>query len=165
MPRLSACKVCDVKISLEDEKVKIKNKSYHKECYVKLQYEREQYKLLIKKICEIFDIEVPNGLILKQIKQYKEEFQYSYSGMLYTLWFMSDIEGKRFTEIKYGIALIKYYYEKAKSYFEQQQRILDSMSSNENLEIKIREVKVNLNKVYSNKNKYLLNINDLLGGE
>lgn len=165
MAKLSKCKVCDNDILTDYEKIKVKNKNYHKECYDKYLYEKEQYKLLVSKICEIFNIDVPTGLILKQIKQYKEEFNYTYSGMHYTLWYMTEIEGKLFTEIKYGIALIKYYYEKAKQYYIQQEKIQNSILNKGHEEAKVKEIKINLDKVYYKQNNYLLNINDLLGGE
>jgi hypothetical protein len=85
--------------------------------------------------------------------------------MTYTLWFIKYIENKSFNETKYGIALIKYYYEKAKEYYEQQQRIFNSIQNIPNEEVKIKEVKINLDKVYNKQNQFLIDINELLGGE
>jgi hypothetical protein len=134
------------------------NKKYCKSCGEKKLQESEQYNTLIKTICIYFNIEVPTGLILKQIKQYKAEFQYEYTGMTYTLWYLKEIKRNSFEE-KYGIALIKYEYENAKNYFLQQQSIQNSVNNIKHEE-KIREIKVNSKK--QNRNLYLVNIDELL---
>jgi len=60
--------------------------------------------------------------------------------------------------------LIKYYYEKAKDYFEHQQRISDSIVNVDTIET--RTVKVNLNNVKRKReDKFTFNIDDLIGGD
>jgi hypothetical protein len=162
MARTSKCKKCEKKI-VKEEKYIVSGKGYCEDCYEDILIEKESYKNLISIVCEYFNIEKPTGLILKQIKQYRDEFNYSTSGITYTLWYIKEIEGKSFNEVKYGIALVKYYYEKAKQYFEQQERISRSV---DNFEIKTREVKLNINKVYDKKKDHLtINLEDLIGGE
>lgn len=162
MARLSTCKNCGVKMTKE-EKMIYSNKSYCKECYDKLIYEKEEYKKLIDLICTYFKIEVPTGLIFKQIKDYKEQFGYNYAGMMYTLWFIKEIENKNFTEIKYGVALIKYNYEKAKAYFEQQSKIENSITEKPKEIIKTVTIKPIINK--NKKNEMLFNIESLFKRE
>lgn len=164
MARKSKCKNCSIEITKE-EKFIANGKGYCKVCHDEIQVEIENYKLLICTICEYFNINEPTGLIIKQIQQYKKEFNYSNSGIGYTLWYIKEIKGKTFNEIKYGIALVKYHYDEAKKYFEQQQRISNSVNS-EQQEIKTREIKLNINKVYKKeRNNFTINIDDLLGGE
>lgn len=159
--RKSTCKDCAIELSKED-KYTYSNKSYCKICYDKIQVTKQEYNLLIKTICQYLDIEKPTGLIFKQIKDYKEQLDYTYSGITYCLWYIKAIEGKSFTELKYGIALVKYNYEKAKAYFIQQQKISGSVQNIKQEEI--NEVKINLDKVYAKKNSFLIDIDDLLKG-
>lgn len=163
MPRKSKCKGCSIEITKE-EKYIISGKGYCKTCHDEIQHEKENYKLLISTICEYFGIDKPTGLIIKQVKQYKDEFDFSNAGIGYTLWYLKEIKNKSF-ELKYGIALVKYHYEEAKQYFDQQQKISDSVIT-EKPEVKTREVKLNINKVYKkNVNNYTIDLNELVGGE
>lgn len=127
MARMSTCKSCGAKISKE-EKLIISSKPYCKECGEKLQKESEEYKKLVEIICEYYQIQCCTGLMFKQIKEYKTQFEYTYNGMIYTLWYIKEIEKKSFSEIKFGVAYIKYYYEKAKDYYEQQSKISQSVT-------------------------------------
>ena len=162
MARKSKCKGCEIELTKE-ERFSDAGKSYCKSCYDKIMTEKENYKNLIGTICHYFDIDEPTGLMVKQIKQYKEEYGYSNSGIGYTLWYLKEIEGRTFNEKKYGIALVKYSYEKAKGYFEQQQRIQSSVLIEE---VKTKQIKLNLNKVYKKETEnYTLDIDKLLGGE
>jgi predicted amidophosphoribosyltransferase len=164
MARKSKCKNCSKELSKE-ERIVDGGKSYCENCHNDAQLEKENYKLLISTVCEYFSIDEPTGLIVKQIQQYKNEYKYTNSGIGYTLWYIKEIKGKTFSEPKYGIALVKYHYEEAKRYFDQQQRISNSIGT-ENQEVKTKEVKVNINKVYKKDvNKFTIDINQLLGGE
>lgn len=164
MARKSKCKGegCEKELTKEEKYID-SGKSYCKDCYDKISHEKDNYKILIGTICQYFRINEPTGLMVKQIKQYKTEYGYSNSGIGYTLWYLKEIEGKSFNETKYGIALVKYNYEKARNYFEQQQRIQSSVNVEE---VKVKQVKLKLNEVYKkNNDKFTFDINELLGGE
>lgn len=161
MARLSTCKGCEAKLTKE-EKFIYSNKSYCKQCYDKIILEKESYNNLIKTICEYFNIQFPEGLMYKQIKDYKEQFGYTYNGMSYTLWYCKEILSKNFDK-KYGVALIKYEYNNAKNYFNSQQDIKNSIQDIK--ENSINRVIINLDKLYQkDKNKMLFNLDDLTGG-
>ena len=163
MARLSSCKGCDKQITKEQKHI-YSGKGYCKTCYDELHSNNEDRKTLLKLICEYYQIEVPTGIMMKQIKEYKDEFKYTYAGMTYTMWYIKMIENKPFDDAKYGIAYIKYYYEKAKAYFEQQQKITNSVNIN-NEEIKVVERKINVHKVYAKPNEHLLDLNTLIKEE
>lgn len=162
MARLSTCKMCNKKITKE-EKIMVSNKPYCLECGEKLKQEAEEYKQLIDHICEYYQIQCCTGLMLRQIKEYKEKFQYTYNGMLYTLWFVKEIERRPFNEVKYGVAYIKYYYEKAKEYFEQQNKISESVKKIENKN-NIKTVKIKSTMQNEKGKDFLFNINSLFEG-
>lgn len=162
MGRKSKCKGCD-KLIIKEEKFVHSNKTYCKECYDQIQLTGQSYNLLIKTICEYLNVERPTGLIFKQMKEYKDQLGYSYDGMVYTMWYIKSIEGKSFSDSKYGIALVKYSYEKARNYFNNQQKIEASVrDSNDNGEEKINVVKVNMDKVYVKKKDFVFNLDELI---
>lgn len=158
MARLSKCKGCG-KILQSDEKYTYANKTYCSKCYDLKMKEREDYDNLIQWICKYFNQVSPNGMILKQIKDYKETFQYTYAGITYCLWYLTEIKGIKL-EIKYGIGLVKFEYENAKNYFLQQQSIQNSVKNIEPPIQITRKVKMKTNRNYNN--KFLINIDEMI---
>lgn len=153
----STCKGCNTSIPSGEAQI-YSGKKYCNRCYELKLKDKKEYDELLKAIMYYFNIDVPSGLILKHIKEYKEQFNYTYAGMQYCLWYCKEIKGLRF-DIKYGIAIIKYEYENAKDYFLQQQKVLDSVSKI-NHEEKVREVKVNVKR--QEQKKLLINIDELI---
>jgi hypothetical protein len=159
MTRMSTCKFCGDKLTKE-EKYTYSSKTCCKKCYdIKIQ-EKQQYDSLLKDILQYFNLSVPNGLILKQIKEYKENFKYTYGGIQYCLWYLTEIKGMKL-EVKYGIGIVKFEYENAKNYFEQQQSIQNSIVKPLENEV-VHKVKFKINS--RKKDKFLINL-DELGGE
>lgn len=157
MARLSKCKTCSKELR-PDEKHVYSNKNYCKQCYDSKIKDKQEYDSLISWICEYFNTKVPNGLILKQVKEYKEAFNYTYGGMNYCLWYITYIKNVKL-EIKYGIALVKFEYENAKEYFLQQENIKKSMVKPKNLEV-VKTIKLKNNTgLYG---KFLINIDELI---
>lgn len=115
MARLSKCKGCGVELQPKDRKV-FSNKTYCDSCYNLKLKEKTEYDALINWVCEYWKQDSPNGLILKQIKDYKDTFNYTYAGMHYCLWYVTSILGQQL-ELKYGVAKVKYYYDKSKEYY------------------------------------------------
>lgn len=138
MARLSTCKKCTKQITAS-EKYIFSGKSYCEDCYKILRRDADAFKELIDHICKKFEIIQPTGLILKQVKEYKNELKYSYAAMTYTLWYIEEILRKEL-ELKYGIAIVKYYYEEARHYYEQQEKITNSITD---VEIQTKIVKNN----------------------
>lgn len=61
----------------------------------------------------MFHLDIPNGLIMKQIREYVDKYKYTYTGIQYCLWYMTSVKNKKM-DIKYGIALVKFEYEMLK---------------------------------------------------
>ena len=74
------------------------------------------------------------------------------------MWYITDILN-RTLEKKYGIALVKYEYENAKMYYNNQEKISNSVqnSNNETKEV-MRKVKINNKSI---KHKFLLNLDEV----
>jgi predicted RNA-binding Zn-ribbon protein involved in translation (DUF1610 family) len=160
MSRLATCKGCGKKLQ-PDEKYVHSSKAYCKDCYDSIHRDGEEYKTLIDFICTNYEIERPTGLMLKQIKEYKNEYSYSYAAMTYTLWYAKEILSKQFIE-RYGVALIKHYYNEAKSFYTDQEKIKNQMMQLENVEIKTKVVKRKSNSNLNNTNSSLINLENLL---
>lgn len=129
MARLSTCKNCNKQIQKDEPKFKYSNKTYCDKCYNLKLKEKKDYDNLINAILIYFDIDKPNGRILKQIKDFKENFNYTYAGMHYCLWYLKEIKNIKF-DVKYGITLVSYEYENSKRYFFKQQKIEQSINKN-----------------------------------
>lgn len=161
MSRPAHCKLCGVVLKPE-EKVKFKSKTYCTNCYTKLNRESEEYKSLIAYICDVFNIEKPTGMMLAQIKDYKNNYSYTYGGMKYTLWYYTEIAQKE-PIVKYGVGSIKYYYEEAKNYYSEQEKRIEKaklLSDTVNDRILTRKARRNT------PHNLLVNIEDIIkGGE
>lgn len=162
MARLSTCKDCGIKLKPEEKHIH-SSKVYCDKCYEKIMRDSDEYKKLIKFICDNYLIETPTGLMLKQIKEYKTNYSYTYGGMTYTLWYIKEILNKEFI-VMYGVALIKYHYDEACNYYLHQEEIKKSMEINSKAEIKTKVVKVNRSN-NNTKNSSLIDLGSLLGGD
>ncbi|MBU5331720.1 hypothetical protein KQI61_05885 [Anaerocolumna aminovalerica] len=162
MPRLASCKGCGKKLH-PHEKFTHSSKSYCDVCYKKVTRDSNEYKQLVEFICDNYKIEKPTGLMFKQIKDMKIENGYSYGGMTYTLWYCKEILMKQLN-VKYGVTLIKFYYDEAKNYYNEQERLIKQLNELEDIELKTKVIKINKQTGNSTTNKSLINLNDLLGG-
>lgn len=144
MARMAKCKGCGIPLAPED-RYRRNSKTYCKECFEKAERNAEEYKDLVEFICENYGsgepLEKPTGLMLKQIKEYKNEYGYTYGGMAYTLWYCKEVLGKSLVE-KYGIGIVKYYYEEAGEYYLQQERIKERVEASEPAAGKVNIVKM-----------------------
>ena len=161
MARLSTCKGCGKKLQPE-EKYSHASKTYCKECYEKILRDSDEYKQLIEFICTNYEIERPTGFMLKRIKDMKTEYGWSYAAMTYTLWYCKEVLGKQLIE-KYGVALVKHFYEEASNYYSQQEKMKEQIKKLENAEVKTKVVKRNQS-TSNNANSSLINLGNLLEG-
>lgn len=140
MARLSTCKNCGKKLQSEEKHIHA-SKTYCEECYQKILRESDEYKQLIEFICVNYEIERPTGFMFKQIKDMKTDFGWSYAAMTYTLWYCKEILGKQLNE-KYGVALVKHFYEEASDYYTQQEQIRNQMEKLKDVEIKTASLSI-----------------------
>lgn len=161
MARLSTCKGCGKKLKPE-EKYMHSSKPYCKKCFENIERESSEYKQLIDFICENYDLDRPTGFMLKQIKEYKNDYGFSYAAMTYTLWYCKEILNKSLIE-KYGVVLIKHYYDEAKEYYSQQEKLKEQV--NKLSDVKKKTKLVNRSSMRTKtKSASLINLGDLLEG-
>lgn len=106
-------------------------KRYCKSCLESKKIEIQERNELYALIKSLYNIPYPNGMMLKQIKNFKEEFSYTYEGMRKTLLYLSKKSNVSFS-IKYGLGIISYKYDEANLFYkEQEERMLKAAFTQE----------------------------------
>jgi hypothetical protein len=76
---------------------------------------------LVTFICDLFNINKCNDMILRQINKYVTEHGYSYKDIARALCYFTDIQGKT-VDLKYGIGIVPFVIDEARRYFEQERK-------------------------------------------
>lgn len=105
------CGYCN-KNTRKSESIHHGSKYYHDNCYKEFVKNRDDRAELIDYICQLYKIDKPSGMILNQIKEYHNNLNYKYKGMLLTLKYFYETLGNTVREDD-GIGIIPYMYDKA----------------------------------------------------
>lgn len=93
----------------------------HKECAEKHKANKSQeekdLEALEKYIMHLFDEPYVNARVRKQLKEYKEQYNFTYSGILKTLIYWYEIKGNSTEKANGGIGIIPYVYNDALKYY------------------------------------------------
>ena len=106
----------------KEEYVLVATRRYaHKSCADAAQkdefQEAKDKEELEKYIMQLFKTEYVDPRIQKQIKQYKEEYNFSYSGMRKALIYFYEIKGNSLEKSNGGIGILPYIYKRAHDYY------------------------------------------------
>lgn len=141
------------------------SKYYCKICYENKQKEAQDYKALIAYICELYQIDVPTGWMLKQIKDYKDQFHYTYRGIKTTLHYFYEIQEGNSVEDSLGIGIVPFVYDEAKKFYIDKKAIKDNLKDCDMQKVQNRKKVIHINRNQDEKNKYkemaLINIEEL----
>jgi hypothetical protein len=135
MARQVKCPYCEQKFDKE-EAYEYKKKYYHPKCFEQWEQEKTHRQELIKYICELFRIDAPTGIILKQIKDFQEDYKYKLKGMELALRYFHETLGNRPQEGS-GIGIVPFVYEDAKNYYIKQMKISESIENHKDEEITV----------------------------
>ncbi|MGG1444918.1 hypothetical protein ABE354_23280 [Brevibacillus laterosporus] len=115
MARKPKCPKCTYEV---DKKLSVKHASkyYHEECYEKFIKAKDDRLELIDYICTLHKTKIPHGLILKQIKEFTDTYEYTHKGITLTLRYFYETLGNQVREGD-GIGIVPYVYEEAKKFF------------------------------------------------
>ncbi len=127
-PRKVKCPECGT-FNDKENTVLHNNRYYCKVCYENKIREAQDYKDLIAYICELFEIDAPTPLMCKQIKDYKEQFNYTYRGMKTTLHYFFEIQEGNDPADSLGIGIIPFVYEEAKKFYIDKKAVKDSVTA------------------------------------
>lgn len=105
-----------------EEYVQINKTRYaHKACYdrhnAELTQEERDKNVLLNFIKKLFDIQVVPEKINRQIKDYHENKEYTYSGIYKSLVWFYQIKGHSIEKANGGIGIVPYVYEDARNYY------------------------------------------------
>jgi len=151
------CKVCSKEVN-KTECVKKGSKYVCKECSDKLDRETKAYKDLVDYTLKIFNTDKVDGLVLKHIKDYKDNYNYTYGGIQYTLWYCKEILKMSFDQ-KYGLGIVKMKYIEAENYFISTQKRIENSVNAKHYEK--REITIKLDKVFGSKKPILINLDEI----
>lgn len=116
--------MCNYLVDKEtQESVKHSSKTYHQNCFQQFELGKQHRRELHEYICELYNMPVVSGFILKQIKDYEEIYGYKLTGIKAALHWFHFIDGNSVEAAnkKYkaqGIGIVPHIYEKAKSYYQ-----------------------------------------------
>lgn len=116
------CKYCSQHFDASvEEYVKIKNRYAHKQCAEDYEKNRTQEDIdlenLEKYIMKLFDEPYINARIRKQMKEFKQTYKYTYSGMHKALIWWYEIKGNSTEKANGGIGIIPFIYDNARDYY------------------------------------------------
>jgi hypothetical protein len=127
MARLVKCPYCETQLD-KDEAYEYKKKYYHQKCFNEWQQEKEHRQQLIDYICKLYRIEVPSGMILKQIKDFQTEYKYKLKGMELALRYFHETLGNPVQQGA-GIGIVPFVYEDAKNDYIKKMKISESLQN------------------------------------
>lgn len=106
----------------------------HKSCVKEPQLPQDNdYDELIKYIKELFKTNTISAKIIRQIRSYRRDYNYTYSGIQKSLEWFYEKQGNTLENSNYGIGIVPYVYEQARDYYYQ---LFTAKNTNENVDIK-----------------------------
>lgn len=141
------CKYCGRRFDRDvEDTYKIGNRYAHTECAINYEAaktkEEKDRTALEEYVKQLFEITYISPKIAKQIKTFKEEYKYGYSGILKTLKYYYEIKNGDISKANQGIGIVPYLYMEAYKYY---QTIEKANQNNNNVcisEIQTREIKI-----------------------
>lgn len=93
----------------------------HQECSLteeqKISKEEQDKIDLENYILKLFKVDYVDARVRKQIKQYREEFNYTYSGIRKALTYFYEVKGNSIEKANGGIGIVPYVYQHAYNYY------------------------------------------------
>lgn len=119
MARKVKCPVCD-KMNPKDETVKLGNRYYCPACAEERNHQQlSDWDILFQYICWLYRIPNLTGQMYKQLKDYRDNWEYTDIGMYHTLRYYHEILGKPVKDDA-GLGIIPYYYDRARAFIYKQ---------------------------------------------
>lgn len=142
------CVYCKERFDRDKEPfVQVSPRRYaHAECakihYVDKSQEEKDYQALEEYIKNLFNEDYVSARIKKQIKEMREEYGYTYSGMLKTLVWWYEIKKNSVEKANEGIGIIPYVYKNACDYYYALYLANIVNSEFENYQIPVKEIHI-----------------------
>lgn len=161
------CYYCGEKFDRDKEPtVQVSARRYaHKKCAEENQIEKTQEEKDLEEleqyIIKLFNEPFVNARIRKQIKSYKEKYNYTYSGMLKSLIWFYEVKGNSIEKSNHGIGIIPYIYQDAMNYYYSLYlaQMINEKKDVKQYKTKVREIEIKSPKALPKKIK-LFNLGD-----
>lgn len=128
--------VCEGKYPKE-EMVKVSGLNHCKPCAEKKEKETQDRKILHLTIQKVFRTPYPSGQMLRQIKQFQEERNYTLENMTKTICYLVKVHKKQPYQ-NGGLAFIPHYYDSAVKYYHDQDERRENSKDVEHKVVKIK---------------------------
>lgn len=150
------CKYCGAQFDRNSVPfVEVGSRRYaHKKCAEEIEQSKSQeekdYENLEKYIKEIFKTKTVSARIKKQIKDFHEEYQYTYSGIQKTLYWWFELKGGSLEKANNGIGIVPFVYQDALDYFYRLYlaQIANNISSDQIKKAKVQEIEIGSPRAY-----------------
>jgi molybdopterin converting factor small subunit len=159
MAKLVKCPYCEKKLP-KDEAVTHSKRYYHQNCFDEMQRNKEDRKELIEYICNLYNLDAPTGLILKQVKDFQETYNYKFKGIMLALQYFHDTLDNPVREGD-GIGIVPYVYEDAKRHYITRVNVENSLENIEGDFIKKKMIKVKSPELEHHKKLQAIDISSL----
>ncbi|MCS4323966.1 hypothetical protein [Bacillus subtilis] len=130
MGRQVKCPYCKTKLD-KDSAIPYKKRYYHEKCFNTWKQETDHRKELIQYICNLYGLTSPTGMMLKQIKEYQEEYGYKLKGIELALRYFYETLDNQPREGD-GIGIVPFVYDEAKRHYIRQKAIRKSAEDPKN---------------------------------
>jgi hypothetical protein len=140
MAKLVKCPYCEKRVD-KDDAVTHSKRYYHEECFNTWEQDKQHRKDLIEYICDLYQIEVPTGIILKQIKDFQENYKYKLKGIELALKYFHETLRKPVREGD-GIGIVPFVYEDAKKHYLMKLKVEDSLENIDTDSIEVKTIAI-----------------------
>lgn len=130
------------------------SKYYCPICYENKQSETNEYKELIAYICELYGLDAPTGWILKQIKDFKEQYNFTNKGIKSTLHYFFEIQEGNEPNGETGIGIVPFVYDEAKKFYLDKKAVKDSIANCDSSQINNNKKTIKIKRELSQTNSY-----------
>lgn len=122
MAKLVKCPFCGLQFDRDKvDFIQVGRRFAHVSCYENAEKNKTQEdkdrEALEGYIMKLFGEDYVNARVRKQIKQYREEYNYTYSGMLKALVYFFEVKKNSIEKANGGIGIVPYIYKDAYNYY------------------------------------------------
>lgn len=144
----------------KDELVKIGQKNFCKPCAEKKEKENKDRETLYKTIQTVYKIPFPSGQMLKQIKTFTEERNYTLEGLTKTICYFVKVK-KQQPVYNAGLAFIPFHYDNAIKYYSD---LEERRKNSQNINIAVKTISIKPRQYNNNEylSKKLIKMEDIL---
>lgn len=125
-------------------------KRYCKSCLDEKLLNIEKRNELYQTIKDLYNIQYPTGMMLKQIRTFKENYGYTYENIKKTLLYISTHKTNINFNPKFGLNIITYFYDEAVNFYKvQEERFINNFNRTSSNEVIVVNTKApdNTNKI------------------